>query len=67
MMIMRVAVASAGAVAAMYVVENFVLRESDDSPKGFITKKPGFGVDDVVMGLGVGLGVLLALKVSGHA
>jgi hypothetical protein len=65
-MLWKVGIAGAGALAGLYLVDTFVLRESDDSKSGFITRAPGFGLDDVVMGLGIGLTVVLALKVSGH-
>lgn len=61
-MILKVAVASGSALGAMFLIDRFVLRESDDSPTGFITKAPGFGVDDIVMGVGIAVAVLAALK-----
>lgn len=61
--------AAGGAFVGDYLVEQFILRDSDDSPKGFITKAAGFGVDDVlrygVIGLLACWGMTAASKLGG--
>lgn len=63
-MIKKLIGAGAGAFAGDYVVEKFILRESDDSPSGFITKSPGFGVDDVVRYVFIAAGALAGMKLA---
>lgn len=68
MIVWKLAGAGAGAFLGDYVAEKFVLRDSDDSPSGFITKSAGFGVDDVVRysliaaGAMFGMGLLSKMK-----
>jgi hypothetical protein len=48
------------ALVANWAIEKWVLRPTDDSPSGFITVQPGFGMDDLVRPIGIALVALLA-------
>lgn len=69
MFIVKLAGAAAGAFAGDYVAENFILRDSDDSPNGFITKSPGLGLDDAfrysLIAIGAFAGMWVVGKVKG--
>lgn len=61
--IIRISAGAAGALLAQWILGKWILRASDDAPTGFVTVAPGFGLDDVVIGLGVTAGVLAGLAI----
>ena len=50
------------ALIANWAVEKWVLRPTDDAPTGFVTIKPGFGMDDLARPLGFAIVAMLAHK-----
>jgi hypothetical protein len=61
----NIAVAAAGAAAAGWILDQFVIKYGPDDPTGFIEQMDGFGVADVVIPAGYAAGVLLALQFFG--
>jgi hypothetical protein len=59
--VLRWLAAGAGAWAADWIVNRFVLRDSDDAPSGFITRREGFGLDDVIRYTAIAFGALTAV------
>lgn len=59
-------VGAAGSVAGKWAAEQWVLKQDENDPKGFILMKPGFGLDEVVSNsMQFGAGYLLARAVLG--
>jgi hypothetical protein len=50
-MLLFFAVGAGGVILGKYVSEKFVLKEDENDPDGFLLMQPGFGLDEVVMGL----------------
>lgn len=57
--------AAAGAFAGDYIAENFILKDPDGTT-GFVTKGPGFGLDDVVRYTFIAVGALAGAHFLGH-
>jgi len=63
--VLKFLAAGAGAWAMDFVVNRFVLRDSDDAPTGFITRRDGFGLDDVIRYTAIAFGALTAAHFVG--
>lgn len=56
--------AAAGGFAGSWAATNFLLK-TEKNPNGFIERKDGFGLDDVVLWLAISAGSLAGLKLTG--
>lgn len=64
--VLRFLAAGAGAWAADWIVNRFILRDSDDAPTGFITRREGFGLDDVIRYTAIAFGAMTAAHFVGQ-
>lgn len=62
-MLMKIAGAGAGAYAASWAYQSFVVKKGDGS--GFIEESEGFGLDDVVHWVMLGAGAYFGMSLLG--
>lgn len=56
--------AGAGGYFGSWLVTKFLLK-TQTNPGGFIESKDGFGLDDVVLWAGIGIGGMIGVKLAG--